>query len=434
MGIEFKKHLEVKYETDVFIAGGGPAGIAAAVTAARNGCRVFAIEKEQCFGGAATSAGVPAFMRFSDGVNFVAGGIGREIFDKLYEKGTDYRTIEFPIDAEKLKAIYDDMMISSGAEFLFETKLVDVMMNDGKIDYVIVQGREELFAVKASVYIDATGDGMLAVKAGAPYEKGDDEGNMMPATLCSVWGDIDWSTAIVELGKDPDNRHLAQAFRDNVFTVKDPGLPGMWRYDSHYGGGNIGHVFGIDGTDEASLTQGITEARRRMKEYRYYYNHYLEGYENARVLSTAATLGIRETRRIVCEYMLKKDDYLKMADFDDEIGRYCYPVDIHSHSIDAEDATGGLYEKGYEKGKSYAIPYRSLLPKNTQNLLVAGRCIGAQREMMGSTRVMPGCFITGMAAGMAAAQCIEDNCLPREANVNKLKSKLRKAGAFLKGE
>lgn len=434
MGIEFKKHLEVKYETDVFIAGGGPAGIAAAVTAARNGCRVFVAEKEQCFGGAATSAGVPAFMRFSDGVNFVAGGIGKEVFDKLYEKGTDYRIIEFPIDAEKLKLIYDDMMASSGAEFLFETKLVDIVINEGKIDYVVLQGREELFAVKATIFIDATGDGMLAVKAGAPYEKGDSEGHMMPATLCSMWGDIDWNVALVELGKDPDNRFLEEAFSDNVFTVKDPSLPGMWRYDSHYGGGNIGHVFGVDGTDEVSLTSGMLEARRRMKEYLFYYNNYLEGYEKARVLSTAATLGIRETRRIVCDYMLKKEDYLKGADFYDEIGRYCYPVDIHSHSVEAQDSTDDLYAIGYEKGKSYAIPYRSLLPKNTQNLFVSGRCIGAEREMMGSTRVMPGCFITGMAAGMAAALCIKENILPREVDTEKLRTDLKKAGAYLKGE
>ena len=432
MGIEFKKHLEVKYEADVFVAGGGPAGIAAAVTAAHSGCRVFLAEKEQCFGGAATSAGVPAFMRFSDGVNFVAGGIGKEIFDRLYEQGTDYRTIEFPIDAEKIKTIYDDMMTQCGAQFLFETKLVDVVTEDGKIDYVILQGREELFAVKASVFIDATGDGMLAVKAGAPFEKGDNDGNMMPATLCSVWGDIDWNVAVAELGKDPDNRYLKQAFADNVFSVKDPSLPGMWKYDGHYGGGNIGHVFDVDGTDEASLTKGMIEARRRMKEYLHYYNHYLEGYENARILSTASTLGIRETRRIVCDYMLRKEDYITAADFPDEIGRYCYPVDIHSHSVDAEDATAGLYEKGYEKGSSYAIPYRSLLPKNTKNLLVAGRCVGAEREMMGSIRVMPGCFITGMAAGMAAARCIGENTLPREIDTEKLRSDLRKAGAFLK--
>ena len=430
MSIEFKKQIDVKYKADVFIAGGGPAGVAAAVTAARKGLKVFLIEKEQCFGGSATSAKVPAFMRFSDGVNFVSGGIGREIFDKLYGEGTDYRTIEFSIDVEDLKLLYDEMMTESGAEFLFETKLLDVICEDGKIKYAIVQGREKIYAIEADVFIDATGDGFLSVLAGADFEMGDEEGHLMPGTLCSMWGDIDWSRAIVELGKDPDARNLQKAFDDNVFTLKDGGLPGMWKYPGHYGGGNIGHVFGVDGTDEKSITEGMIDGRKRMREYEYYYTHYLEGYENSRVIVTGDVLGIRETRRIVCEYMMKTDDYLATANFPDEIGRYCYPVDVHAHSIDAGDDTGGLYARGYEKGQSYGISYKALLPKKTTNLLVAGRCVGAERPVMGSLRVMPGCYITGMAAGMAAVCCKEQNCLPREIEISELQKKLKAAGAY----
>ncbi len=429
--IRYAKNLEVKYEVDVFVAGGGPAGIAAAVSAARCGAKVLLAEREQCFGGAATSCKVPAFMRFSDGENFLSGGIGREIFDKLYPAGTDFTIIEHSIDVEKLKCIYDDMMVESGADFLFNTSLCDVEVENGEIKYAIVMGRENMFAVKAKMYIDATGDGVLAVKAGAEAYKGDEEGHMMPATLCSVWGDIDWNRAIVEIGKDPDNRYLAKAFEDNVFTVKDKSLPGMWKFDRHYGGGNIGHVFGVDGTDEQSLTNGIVEARARMCEYEKYYNTYLEGYENAKVVSTADVLGIRETRRIVCEYMASNEDYFGYAEFDDEIGRYSYPMDVHKHAIGAEEKYGDVYSKGYVKGKSYGISYRSLLPKHTKNLLVCGRCIGAEREIMGSLRVMPACFITGMAAGTAAAIATLKATNPREIDTNELISKLLKQGAFL---
>ncbi len=428
--ILYEKTLKVYYDTDVCVIGGGSAGVSAAVSAVRNGARVFLFEKEQCLGGAATSAKVPAFMRFSDGVNFLSGGIGKEIFDRLYGE-IDYTTVEFSIPVEKLKEIYDDIMVESGADFLFETTLLDVICDNGNVKYAVFKGKERIFAVKAKYFIDATGDGFLAVAAGADYEKGDDSGHMMPATLCSIWGDIDWSRAVVELGKDPDNRCLKQAFKDGVFTVQDPTLPGMWRFDRHYGGGNIGHVFGVDGTDERSVTDRIIRARKSMKEYEYYYNHYLEGYENAKVLVTSDVLGIRETRRIVCDYMAKMDDYINHAVFEDEIGRYCYPIDIHSHSINSEENWSSMYAKGYEKGKSYGISYRSLLPKRLKNVLVAGRCIGAERAMNGSMRVMPCCFITGMAAGTAAALANAEEIGIREIDIRKLKNTLISMGAYL---
>ena len=267
--ILFQRKIPVTRQVDVFIAGGGPAGLAAAVTAARMGASVFLAEKHQSFGGAAALSAVPAFMRFSDGVNFMAGGIGREIFDALYGPQTDYTEVEFPIDVEKLKRIYDDMMVKSGADFLFDTTLIGVQAENGLIDSVILQGHEDLFAVQAHTFIDCTGDGTLAVMAGAHADKGDEKGRMMPATLCSLWSNVDWERAVVVVGQDPDNRNLSQAFADGVFSVQDSSLPGMWHLPSDMGGGNIGHVFSVDGTREADITRGIIEARRRMPEYEF---------------------------------------------------------------------------------------------------------------------------------------------------------------------
>lgn len=429
--IEFRKEIEIRYNVDVFVAGGGPAGVAAAVTAAEMGASVFLAEKGQCFGGAATLAKVPAFMRFSDGVNFLAGGFGRRLFDALYGEDTDYTTIEFSIEVEKLKLLYDQMMLASGASFLFETTLVDVVKEDNRIQYVILKGKETFFAVRAKVYIDGTGDGFMAVAAGEESEKGNENGFMMPGTLCSMWGDIDWSRAVVELGKDPDERFLPQAFKDGVFTVQDLGLPGMWRFDRHYGGGNIGHVFGVDGTDEVSLTKGMLDGRKRIWEYVEYYNRYLPGYENAKLISTGDILGIRESRRITCLYAASFEDYQTHAVFDDEIGRYAYPIDIHSHSAE-NGKENSLYEQGYEKGKSYGLSYRSLLPKKMDNLLIAGRCIGAEREMFGALRVMPCCFITGMAAGCAAALSVRHtDGEPKKIDVKMLQQSLLEKGAYL---
>ena len=425
MKIEYRNSIEVKYCVDVFVAGGGPAGVAAAYVASKNGAKVFLAEKGEMFGGAATKARVPAFMRFSDGINFLAGDFGRLVFERLYGKDTDYTTIEYSIETEKLKTIYDDLVVESNAEFLFDATLLDVVSENGYAEYAILECKEDIFAVKAKIFVDSTGDGTLAVKCGADFFKGDKNGKMMPATLCSLWGDIDWSRAIVELGKDPDNRNLKKAFEDGVFTIKDPGLPGMWKLTDHYGGGNIGHVFGVDGTDGKSVTLGIIEARKRMQEYEYYYRNYLEGYENAKVITTAETLGIRETRRIECDYMLTMDDYFSFVDFEDEIGRYCYPVDIHPYEIGAKEETRGLYSKGYEKGHSYGIPYRSLIPKKLKNVLVSGRCIGAERGIMGSVRVMPCCFLTGSAAGAAAAICAKKESDVRQINIDELKKAIK---------
>ena len=430
--IKFERAIAVKKDVDVFVAGGEPAGVAAAVTAARLGARVFLTERGQCFGGAAALTLVPAFMRFSDGENFVSGGIGREIFDALYGKDTPYTEKEYSIDIEALKRIYDNMMEESGAGFLFSSEVIGIECGaDGAIEYAVVKGKESLYAVRAKVFIDTTGDGTLAVWNGAPYDKGDGDGAMMPGTLCTIWNNIDWSRAVVELGRDPDNRCLPQAFADGVFTVKGLGLPGMWRFRDDLGGGNIGHVFGVDGTDEESLTKGVIDARRRMPEYEYYYRHYLEGYEYARIVVSGSELGIRESRRILGERVLSVESYFSHEVFDDEIGRYCYPIDLHASAIGKKEKLDGIYEQDYEKGQSYGIPYGCLLPKNTKNLLVAGRTISADREMMGSARVMPCCYITGMAAGAAAAQATAQGCTVRGVDVKQLQKTLKSLGAFL---
>ena len=429
--MRFEREIPIKYEVDVFVAGGGPAGIAAALGASRAGATVYLAGREQCFGGMATLALVPAFMRFSDGINFLAGGVGREIFDKLYGEGADYTPIEFPIDTEKLKVIYDTMLSESDVIFSFENHIISIEKDGDDITHAIIMGKEQIFAVKAKIFIDSTGDGTIATWAGADYEKGDENGRMMPGSLCTLWGNIDWNRAIVELGKDPDNRRLNDAFADGVFTVQDPGLPGMWHREDDFGGGNIGHVFGVDGTDEDSITKGVIDARARMSEYRTYYRGYLEGYENTELLASGSVLGIRETRRIMCEYMMSDEDYFKGTDFDDEIGRYNYPIDVHSATIGEKAKYPDVYEKGYPKGKSYGISYKSLLPKKTTNILVSGRCIGAERHMLGSLRVMPGCFITGMAAGVAAAITLKNGATLRTVNVTDIQCELVRQGAFL---
>ncbi len=430
--IAFQRSIKVKYDADVFVAGGGPAGIAAAVAAARNGCAVCLVENQSCLGGAGTAGLVPAFMQFSDGVNFLAAGIGEEILNKLRKEGGTGGPDGFSIKAEVLKRVYDRLLQEAGVKFSFDTRLVAVETQGESVTSAILAAKSGLFAVNARIFIDCTGDGDLAAWAGAPFEKGDADGNLMPGTLCSLWAGVDWSGVDRKIR---NNAYIDKACEDGVLSVRDYHLPGMWKVGEIMGGGNIGHAFGVDSTDELSLTEALIEQRKRLVEYGEYYKKYYKGYENMELVSTGAILGIRESRRIIGDYVLNVEDFKNRAIFDDEIGRYCYPVDIHPSKPDP-----ALYKKfeeeyiqtlRYKKGESYGIPYRCLVPKNLSNVLVAGRCISSDRYIQGSVRVMPGCYITGQAAGTAAAIAVDGNTHTRGFDTGLLRKKLRDMGAYL---
>ncbi|MCD6392773.1 MAG: FAD-dependent oxidoreductase [Planctomycetes bacterium] len=438
----FHREVPIRHDVDVFVAGGGPAGVAAAVIAARQGLSIFLAEGQGCLGGMGTAGLVPAFMTFGDGENFLAGGFGQELLDRLEAAGGVWPMPIPParrlagsisIDAEVLKSVYDDVLIESGAAFAFQTQLIGVDTADHAVTGAICAGKSGLFAVRAKVYIDCTGDGDLAAWAGAPFEKGDEHGTLMPGTLCSLWAGIDHQ-AVQDSGIGHRER-LDDAFRDKVFTTEDRHVSGMWRIGESLGGANIGHAFGVDSTDERSVTEAFIQGRKTVREFERYYKEYLKGYEKMQLAATGSLMGIRESRRIMGDYVLCVDDFTTRAVFEDEIGRYCYPVDIHP-SEPGPDAYAKfkkqhLKEYRYGPGESYGIAYRCLLPRGLSNVLVAGRCISSDRYLQSSVRVMPGCYITGQAAALAAVVSVEHDTAPRAIDRTELRSRLRKIGAYL---
>ncbi len=426
----FTREIPVKYKVDVFVAGGGPAGVAAAVACARQGKSVFLAEAQGSFGGLGTVGMVPLFAQFGDGIHMLAGGFGKEVQDAVCEPDCNAQKF-FPFPVEPLKRFYDKVVTEAGVQFSFFTNLIAVETNgDGHVEAVILSAKSGIFAIQAGIYLDCTGDGDLSAMAGADFERGNEEGITMPSTLCSLWADIDFSRV-----KGSQERMLEQAIADGVFSAEDRHLPGIaYTTPAHgVGGGNAGHCYEIDGTDEVSLTKGMLRGRQYLPEYERYYREYLPGFENVYLAYSANVLGVRESRRITGDYQLTVEDFKARANFEDEIGRYAYPVDIHAMKPSKEAYKAFAEEFAtlrYHIGESYGIPLRALRPAKLDNVFVAGRCVSTDRQMQASIRVMPGCFITGQAIGIAAALTCEKRD-SRAIDIHALQQKLVDFGAYL---
>lgn len=426
----YQKQLERKYQAEVLVVGGGAAGVAASIAAAKQGKKVLLIESQGALGGLGTSGLVPCFATFSDGKKMIARGIGFDIRQRV-SKDKPLEWDWSPIDAEELKREFDNAVQESGVETLFFTTLYDVIVENGKIQEVIVGSKSGLFTIKANIYIDCTGDGDLCALGGGKFEFGDENGDVMGQTLCSLWANVDWNN------RPPynDNTFVDKAVEDGVLSSRDKHVPGFFYRGNGVAGGNIGHIYLQNPTDEKQLSLGMMQARKSLVEYEEYYQKYLGyGYQNAKICATAPILGVRESRRITCDYTLCLQDFLKRAVFEDEIGRYSYAIDIHEKND--SDAEHDRFQKEfvndyrYKVGESYGIPYRCLLPVSFTNVLVAGRCVGTDRKMQGSIRVMPSCFLTGQAAGVAGALAAEKESV-RDISIKELQKRLLALGAYL---
>lgn len=417
----YTKEVEVKFSADIVVAGGGPAGVSAAVSAAKLGAKVYIIEQSGTFGGSSILAGVPELMNFDDGEKFISHGFGKEVFDALGLK-SEFKREWYNVRPEQLKRVYDNLIEESKVNVLFYTRVVDAILDNGEIKALILSGAEGVFAIEGKAFIDATGSGALSVLAGAEYEYGDENGTPMSATLCSMWGGVDFSK------KGYDNERYMEAYNNGVFSQYDTVLPGIKANfpEINVGFGNVGHSFELDDTSTESLTQATLHARKILKQYEKYYKEYVRGCENSVLIKSADYIGIRASRRIKCEYMLTKDDYFKKESFYDEIGRYSYPIDIHPITSDKEGMEGfsKAVSIAHNSGESYSIPFRSLVVKGVRNLLVAGRNIGADHYMQASIRVIPACYITGQGAGAAASIAVENSVGVKDISIEKLKEKL----------
>ncbi len=432
-----KLNLPVLADADVVVAGGGPSGVAAALAAARNGAQVLLVEQFGALGGLGTSGLVPMFAPASDGERMIYGGIFREINQEMCRrmKVEPWRELWQAINPEILKRLLDEKIEQDGVRVLYCAKLCEAEMDGGRIQAILAATSTGLKKITGRVFVDGTGDGLLAALSGAEFEYGGGGGVPMSPTLCGQFSGIDWAEVEAAGRNGVSDRSIwAEMLKNGTAPLPEQHFVCMKPVSSCSAGSNLGHIYGADCLDEFDLSRCYTEGRRILRIFEEYYRSHVPGFEQVELISSAALLGVRETRRIRGEYRLTIEDYRKRAVFEDEIGRCSYPVDIHSSTTDSEEQAQVLKTieaTRFRKGESYGIPYRALIPAGIANLLVPGRAISSDRPIQSSIRVMPPCFVTGQAAGTAAALAAAQSEV-RAVDTAVLQQRLAELGACFK--
>lgn len=443
--IESGRTIPIVKNADVIVAGGGPAGIAAAISAARNGARTLLVERNGWLGGMATSGLVHPFMPSYAGDKPVNKGIFWEIVESLVKQGaaihpdltkmqTGYTGFVVwphahvtPFDVEILKWIIQDLIEDSKVDVILHSMIVGAIKEGNTAKGLILENKSGRMAVEGSVIIDATGDADVANYLCAEYEKGNPiDGSLQPATIFFRLGGVDRKKVDSYIQEHPEERHF-QTFA-KIAQEKGEFIPSKHDVLFFYTPRedevaiNTTRIHGVDGTNVFDLTRAEFETRRQVRILFKFFKKYVPGFENCYITTTAQEVGIRETRRIIGEYCLNKEDVLSTRQFSDNIAQCAYMIDIH----DRKDTQ--LFYTAIPEGRSYGIPYRCLLPVKIENLIVAGRCISCTQEAQGSLRVMPPSFSLGQAAGTAAAIAVRSGKTPRAIDIAELQSLLKAQG------
>ncbi len=416
--------LPIIAEVDVLVAGGGPAGIGAAIMAGRMGMKTMLVEMQDCIGGVATAG----MMSHWGGIS--SSKIMPEIFESTHELADSLDCLD-PVAAKNKSWIYHDfqkivldkMMSEAGVSVLFYTMAVGADVQDGKLCGVIVQNKTGRSYIKAKVVIDATGDGDVAALAGVPYIKGrESDGRMQPATMMFKIGGVDVEKAVFP-GSFETLVHTPKGELQALARETLPHPAGhLLLYRQPVAGTvvcNMTNAIEVDGTDAESVSRALVLCRSQIPPIIDFLHKYVPGYENCYLLSTASLLGIRETRHFEGLASLEAEDILEARSFDDRVvNRAFFNFDVHNLTGASLDKTG--VQKNWTQKGTYTIPYGCLLPKNVEGLLLSGRNISGSHLAHSNFRIMSVCIALGEAAGIAAALSVKDNVKLRDVDISKI--------------
>lgn len=415
-----------KYQ--LIVAGGGLTGVAAAISAAREGVKdILIIEKFNCFGGAAATCLVHPFMPFwtvnpeTKQKDFLSKGIFAEIRENLKAMGsTDSMDLK-SFNDEILKLLLNRMVTKEGIDILFNTTLCSVNNVNGHIKSVNIVNEGGQTEVEADYFIDATGDADLAYFAGCPTHLGREDNLCQPMTLCFRVINVDMEKFAKSKPSMNSIYNLMQAEgkiknpRENVLTflTEAPGVV-------HFNSTRIVKRNPCDGFD---LTKADIEAREQVFELFQFMKEHIDGFQNSYLMYTAMQTGVRESRMIIGKHVFTVDELFNCTVFPDSIAVCNYNVDIHNPE------GSGTSQRYLPEGKYYTIPYRSLLPLGADNLLVGGRCISSDHEAQASYRIMPTCCTLGEACGTAVSVAVKSGKTVENIDIKTLQDTLVKNGA-----
>lgn len=455
---EASREVPVISEPDVLVIGAGPAGIGAAVAAARNGARTLLVERYGFLGGNLTVAMVNPMFTFHD-VNGrqVIRGIAGEVVDRLVEitaspgHVTDLtfdNASMTPFDPEGMKLLLFEMAEQAGVELLLHSVFADAAAEQGKVRHVLVENKSGRQAIRPRFVIDCSADADVVARVGSPFVKGrESDGAMQPVTLFYRIGGVNyeklrkWMKEHRELLKDSptdeeidSNRTLAflgltELVKKAVESGEFPAdaAPRILMYQLPREGQiavNCTRLQGIDGTRVDDLTRAEVATHQQAWQIQKFLQKYVDGFGDSYILDTGVQVGVRETRRIVGDYTMTEEDVLSSRAFPDGIACGTFAIDIHPPDGKQQIFTGS--------GKAvYEIPYRSLLPQGVDNMLVAGRCLSATHHAFGSIRVMATAMAVGQGAGTAAALAVREGISSREVNVGEVRRLLLEQGQYL---
>ena len=445
-----KEIKEWTEEYDLVVCGAGMAGFSAALSAAEEGLKVLLVENNACVGGVATSGLVNHIL---GGRTYVAGklvssigGIYARLEDRLLKENgaTDVASVNFDcppqgwfmglaaglvIDGEKTKLVLEDMLIKSGVKILYNTRVVDVVKESGRIKGIVIHNKNGFGFVKGKYFADTTGDADVCALAECPFDLGDENSGVAPASLELHVDNVDTEKLTEYMKRTNDRR-----FRALIAPLK---AEGIWDFPYEIFISvklpeegvymiNTNRMVGVDALDAESITKGVIEARKETYRLFGIMRQYFPGFENARIRNVAPTLGIRESRRIEGEYVLTVNDLLRETDFEDTIAYSVYGWDLPDPKKPSHQP-----DKERHKGLFTPIPYRALVPKGVDNLIVAGRCISVERPVLGPVRVMAPCIAMGEAAGYATKLALVSSSAYRDVDASQLRDKIAQKGGIV---